>query len=67
MARRKRTTNPKRKNRYSDQGDLLPGIRAVREVRTRLMNAQRQGAPEEELQALRRELREKKRVAKQDV
>jgi hypothetical protein len=64
MAGKPRATNPKKKNRHSDTGILLPGIRAVRVVRTRLMDAQKRGAPEEELEALRRELREKKRVAK---
>jgi len=57
--------NPKKRNRHSDQGALLPGIRAVREVRTRLLIAQRLGAPPEELEALRLELKKKKAAGKQ--
>lgn len=65
MAGRTHNKNPKKKNRYPDQGPLLPGIRAVREVRTRLLNAQERGAPPEELEALRAELKKKKAAGKQ--
>lgn len=64
MAKAKRNTNPKKKNRFSDQGILLPGVRAVREVRSQLLAAQRAGAPEEELQALRLKLKEKRAAGK---
>jgi hypothetical protein len=58
-------TNPKKKNRYPEQGILLPGIRAVREIRARLMKAQKEGAPEEELKKLRLELKTRKAAGKQ--
>ena len=64
MAKKTSNKNPKKKNRYPDQGPLLPGIRKVREIRTRLLKAQAQGAPEEELQALRGELRKQKAAGK---
>ncbi len=65
MAKKTRNKNPKKKNRYSEQGPLLPGISKVREIRTRLQKAQEQGAPVEELQALRLELRKQKATGKQ--
>jgi len=65
MAQKKPNTNPKKRNRHSDQGLLLPGIKKVRKVRVRLMAAQRQGAPEEELEKLRNELKKKKGLGKE--
>jgi len=66
MAKTKKpNTNPKKRNRHSDQGVLLPGIKKVRRIRTKLMAAQRQGAPEEELEKLRADLKKQKALGKQ--
>ena len=62
---KKPNANPKKRNRHSDQGVLLPGIRKVRKIRSKLMAAQRAQAPEEELQKLRMELKKQKMVGKE--
>jgi hypothetical protein len=65
MAKTKTNTNPKKKNRFSDQGVLHPGIKKVRKARVKLMAAARSGAPEEELQKLRLELKKLKALGKE--
>jgi len=62
---KKPNANPKKRNRHSDQGVLLPGIRKVRKIRSKLMAAQRAQAPEEELQKLRMELKKQKMAGKE--
>ncbi len=63
MKTKQPNTNPKKKNRFTEQGILLPGIRAVRALRAKLMKAQNEGAPDEELTRLRLELKKKKHRA----
>jgi len=65
MASKSVNTNPKKRNRHSDQGVLLPGVRQVRALRKRLMTAQREGAPAEELDKLRAQLKAKKAAGKE--
>ncbi len=64
MAPASRATNPKKRNRYNDQGELLPGIREVRKIRAKLRAAQREGASEEALAGLRLALKKQKAQAK---
>ena len=63
MARQ--NTNPKKRNRHSDQGELLLGIRQVRELRKKLMRAQSMGAPDDELEQLRVALKKSKQAGKE--
>lgn len=66
MARKKPNTNPKKKNRYDDHGDLLVGIEKVRKLRKNLMKAQKSGETEEVLEKLRLELRQAKTAGKEE-
>jgi hypothetical protein len=65
MAKKTKNTSPKKRNRHSDQGVLLPGVLEVRTLRKRLMKAQKEGAPAEELEKLRAELKAKKGAGKE--
>lgn len=65
MAEQTQGVNPKKKNRYTDQGSLHSGIRAVRKLRAQLLAAQKAGSPQEELDRLRLELKEAKKAGKE--
>ena len=65
MARPKPNTNPKKKNRLTDDGYLDQGVRLTREARKRLFAAQRAGESEEMLGELRNKLKECKAAAKE--
>jgi len=64
MGKQARNTNPKKRNRYTDEGVLLPGIEQVRELRKKLMRAQRAGAPESDLEQLRAALKKARSAGK---
>jgi len=64
MARKKPNTNPKKRNRYTSAGLIRPGIKKVRDMRTKLIAAQKRGEPEEKLNELRDQLKKLKAVAK---
>ena len=65
MAGQSQGVNQKKKNRYTDQGILHPGIKAVRKLRAELLAAQKGGSPQEELDRLRLELKEAKKAGKE--
>jgi len=65
MAKNTYNTNPKKRNRHSDLGVLLPGVLEVRNLRKKLMKAQKEGVPAEELDKLRGELKARKAAGKE--
>jgi len=65
MAGHTEGVNPKKKNRFTDQGSLHPGIKKVRKLRLKLLAAQKSGAPEEDLEKLRLELKQAKAAGKE--
>ncbi len=65
MASPREGVSPKKRNRYTDQGSLHPGIKKVRKLRARLIAAQKGGVPEEVLEKLRLDLKEAKAAGKE--